>query len=160
MTYTGLVHAQGHTECPYSVAQDYAEDYLRRAEGGGPEATIVAGPFGRRVLFRFALRTDVAEIGRPHDEIVMRWFARSALLPDFVGTLRMRIVEGGTSLIFDGRYLPPFGFFGALFDRLVGNRIAQATAHDLVRRVADALDQRERTWRAAHGFGGQRPRHA
>lgn len=149
MGYEGVLHAERFTSCPFSVAQEYAEDYLRDAERGGDRAVVSAGPLRRRVTFRFGLRSDAAERGRAHEEIVLHWFAGMRFLPNFRGTLRMRISMPGTMLVLDGRYVPPGGVLGTLFDRLVGRRIATASADSLLAAIDETLEGRERAWRDA-----------
>ncbi|GAC1430513.1 MAG: hypothetical protein NVSMB5_24770 [Candidatus Velthaea sp.] len=144
MDYERTVHAERLTDCPFSVAQDYAEEYLHHAERGDDRALVYAGPLQRRVVFRFGTRNDSMEPGRPHDEIVLDWYAETSLLPDFTGTLRMRIAMPGTRFVLDGRYVPPGGALGAVFDRLIGSRIASATADALLAGIAD----RAKTWRS------------
>ena len=136
MRYEGVVHTEGFMDCPFSIAQDYVEDYLRNAEHDKKGAVIYAGPFRRRVVFQFGTRNDATEPGRPHDEIVLSWSAKTSLLPNLHGTLRMRISMPGTLLVLDGRYVPPGGALGAFFDRLVGSRIAGTTGEALIAGIA------------------------
>lgn len=143
MSYEGIVHAERLTDCPFSVAQSYAENYLRDAAGGSDNAVVYAGPFRRRVVFRFGTRNDATEPGRAHDEIVLHWSAKTWLLPNFKGTFRMRIALPGTLFVLDGRYVPPGGALGAIFDRVIGTRIAHATGDALLAGIA----QRANTWR-------------
>jgi hypothetical protein len=88
----------------------------------------------------------VTEPGRLHDAILLYWSAGTAVLPDFRGTLRMRIDGTRTWLILDGNYALPGGLLGAIFDVLAGRRITRATAADLLRRFARARRQ-EILWR-------------
>jgi hypothetical protein len=149
------VTASALAKCPFSVAQDYATDYLRRAQAGSSEAQIRV-PLGflpaalhRRVAITFGLHFDVVEAGRAHDEIRVRWTAGTPVLPDFRGTLRFRIASGtSTTITLDGTYRVPFGQLGAWFDRLAGSRIAQSSAADLTARIARALERDQRDWRA------------
>ena len=141
------VHAERIVDCPFEVAHDYAADFFRAAERGGSEAVVRAGPLRRRVALVFGLRSDIRDPGRSHEEIAVQWSAGTRLLPDFSGTLRMRINGVGTRLVLDGSYVPPGGRLGSMFDALVGNRIAAATARGLLVRVGDALSDRERIWR-------------
>ncbi|HZW53942.1 MAG TPA: hypothetical protein VFF00_07900 [Candidatus Elarobacter sp.] len=154
MAYTATVHAERVVDCPFSVAHEYASDYLRDAERGGDGAVLRAGPFWRVVAVGFGSRSDTVDQGRPNEEIVLRWNARTRLLPDFAGTLRFRIDAGSARLLLDGTYVPPGGVAGALFDRILGNRIADATARDLLERIGNELTERERTWRARHDEHG------
>jgi hypothetical protein len=151
------VHAEILANCPFSVSAEYASEYLKEAEGGGNGAVLHAGPLGHRVTVCFGLRTDVTESGRSHDEILLRWSAGSAWLPDFVGTLRIRIENASTRLVLDGSYAPPGGPLGRLFDAIAGRRIARATAEDVLRRVARALEERELLWRKGiEGVAGRK----
>jgi hypothetical protein len=53
--------------------------------------------------------------------------------PRFTGTLSVAEDGAGWSRIeIDGSYRPPFGIAGAAFDAAVGQRIAQATASELL----------------------------
>jgi hypothetical protein len=147
VSYVGTVHAEIRANCPFSVAVEYASEYLKDAERGSDGAVLRAGPLRHRVTVRFGLRTDVTETGRPHDEILLHWSAGSAWLPDLVGTLRIRIENVNTRLLLDGSYVPPGGPLGGLFDAIAGRRIARATADDVLRRLARALEDRELLWR-------------
>lgn len=148
------VAVEAHAACPYSIAQEYAVEYLRRAEAGTKEAEIrvplrfLPALLRRRVAVTFGLHADVAELGRSHDEIQIRWNAGTALLPDFRGTLRFRIAGSGTDVLVEGKYRAPFGALGGLFDGVIGRHIARASVGDLARRLADALETNERAWRS------------
>jgi hypothetical protein len=152
---SGIIHRELVADCPFSVAQEYAEGYLRAAESGSDGGVVRAGPFARRVVIAHGARSDVTETGRAHDELQLRWSARSPLLPDFHGTLRLRIEGERTRLVLDGRYVPPGGPLGAFFDAVVGKHVAAATADDFLRRIAGALAERERNWRDAAGGPSQ-----
>jgi hypothetical protein len=148
------VTLEEYAACPFSIAQEYAVDYLRRAEAGEAEADIhvpirfVPGFIRRRVAVTFGLHVDVADGGRTHDEVRMRWNAGTPLLPDFRGSIRFRIASAGTDLLIEGTYSVPFGAAGRLFDDVLGARIARASLRDLARRIADALEKNERAWRS------------
>jgi hypothetical protein len=140
-------------ECAFSIAEDYAVDYLRSAEEGGAEAAIrlsLALPpatLQHRVNMRFGLHADILEQGRLHDEVRLQWVSGSHLLPDFRGTLRFRIDGPRTQVLIDGSYRPPLGLFGELFDRFLGRHIAAMSLQDLANRIARYLGDRERSWR-------------
>ena len=147
------VSLQAYAACPYSVAQDYAIDYLRRAEAGMDEAEIRvpvafwAGLIRRHVTISFGLHYDVVEAGRPHDEIRLRWTTGTPLLPDFRGTVRFRIAGKGTDVLIDGSYHVPLGAFGRIFDRFAGRHLAVASLGDLAQRIAQSLTSTEHDWR-------------
>lgn len=80
-------------ECPFSIAEEYAVEYLKQAEAGGSQAVIRApiapgAPIGRKVKLSFGLSCDITEAGRQHQEIRLLWFSGSVLFPDFRGTIR------------------------------------------------------------------------
>jgi hypothetical protein len=148
------VTAQAYAACPFSIAQEYAVDYLHHAEAGEAEAQIhvpvrlLPAFFQRRVAVTFGLHADATEAGRPHEEIRLRWNAGTPLLPDFRGTLRFRIAGPGTDVLVEGTYRAPFGALGRAFDDVVGRHIARASIGDLARRIATALETSERAWRS------------
>lgn len=137
--------------CPFSVAHDYATDFLRDAE----RAIDVRVPlrdffYGMRghvrkpVRLVFALHPDDTEDGRVHDAMLVEWRAGTRLFPDFHGTLRLRIASvDSTRLTFEGAYRVPLGRFGRMFDLIAGRRIATSTMRDLLDRIAEALEARE-----------------
>jgi hypothetical protein len=159
MMTTTHVHAEELADCPFSIAEEYAADYLRRAELGGAERELHVslngvGPFpgaGKTVCFSFGTRTDSDEIGRSHDLLSLQWTAGTPLLPQFHGALRFRIAGSRTRIVLDGSYLPPGGALGKIFDAVLGHRIAARTCQDLVNRIASDLTDRERAWRSQHG---------
>ncbi len=67
--------------------------------------------------------------------------------PLFSGEL---VVDSGNdfdtfALRLRGNYTPPLGLVGKGFDVAVGNRVAQATANDLLHRVRDFIEREFRT---------------
>jgi hypothetical protein len=138
--------------CPFAPAHDYLREFLwkaKRSAGAIVVRSKMSGrTFERPVEFDFALRLDTAEQGRPHDEIALRWYGGSPLLPDFTGVLRLRIFGLSTRVIIDGSYTAPLGALGAAFDALVGHHIAWHTLDDLVQRLVAELETRDALWRA------------
>lgn len=100
----------------------------------------LSGTISRRVVVRAEMRDDPSDRGHRHDEIAFAWDAHSPLLPNFSGTLRLRIEGTGTRAMLEGAYVAPFGRLGMLFDRALGHRLAVATAGDLLTRAAAALE--------------------
>jgi hypothetical protein len=141
--------------CPFSVAHDYAEEMLRDAERSVdvrvPLRDFVVGLRGsvrRPVKLVFALHPDETEDGRLHDALLIEWRAGTRLLPHFHGTLRLRIASvDHTRLTFEGAYRPPGGWFGIVFDVVLGRWIARSTMRDLLDRVAHGLEAREQAYR-------------
>jgi hypothetical protein len=150
------VSAKSLARCPFSIAEEYAVDFMHEAHGGGAQADIhvpvrLFSPwFQHRVAMTFELRYDEADGGRRHDEIRLRWNAGTPLLPEFAGTIRFRIAGANTRVLIDGVYRAPFGFVGRAFDTLLGGRIARASVCDLAQRLSSYLEARQRTWRAGY----------
>jgi hypothetical protein len=148
------LEVQSLADCPYSMAQTYAAEYLRAAEHHGPNGSVgVSSSFARMQIRRdvtlsFGLVTDVAEYGRFNEEVRIAWRSGTRFLPDFRGVIRFRIEGMQTRVLLDGNYAPPLGTFGALFDRWIGGTIARASMQDLADRVAAYLTRREAAWRA------------
>jgi hypothetical protein len=147
-----VVRSEALAACPFSIAQEYAVDYLRLAEAGKEEAEVrvpirfLPRLVRRRVALAFSLHLDVEEAGRGHDEIRVRWDSGTPLLPDFHGIVRFRIAGSGTLVLVEGSYRAPFGSPGRLFDHLIGRHIAWSSVGDLARRLAKYLETRERAW--------------
>jgi hypothetical protein len=144
------VAAEALAACPFSSASEYAAEYFRRAEQGHQEASIRV-PFGflpfslnRRVQLVSERHPDSTEQGRSHDEIRIRWTAGTVLLPDFHGTVRLRIAGVSTRVLVEGSYHPPLGTVGRLFDRILGGYVADASVRDLAKRIAANLVARNK----------------
>jgi hypothetical protein len=151
-----LIAVEALADCSFAIAAEYATEYMRNAEAGGPEASIRLPwslpfpPLGRRVTLTFGLYEDVVEGGRPHDEMRFRWQSGTRWLPDFHGTLRLRIEELRTRVALEGSYAAPLGAPGRVFDRFAGRHIAHATLQEVANRIARYLSRSEDAWRAAH----------
>jgi hypothetical protein len=147
-----IVYAEVYTECPFSMAQDYATEFFKDAETGGEYAHVrvplrlFGTALNHRVGLTFGIHSDDRDIGRAHDQIAFRWNAGTSLLPDFHGTVRFRIAAPGTHILVDGLYVAPLGSGGRLFDAIVGKRIANASVGDLARRISRYLEGRHLAW--------------
>jgi hypothetical protein len=65
------------------------------------------------------------------------------LLPSFSGTLTVESDEDYDTFfaVLDGQYEPPLGIAGRAFDALLGHRIAEATADQLLHRIRDFIEK-------------------
>ena len=145
--------ADALADCSYSLAEEYAAEFLRSAEGGGPESAIRVPwlPFAQhRVALTFGLHAGVPGAGAPHDEVRFHWSSGTSMLPDFRGTIHFRGEDGKTRVLVEGGYNAPLGVAGGVFDRLAGRRMAHASLAELAGRIAGYLSARQRDWRAAH----------
>lgn len=153
---TTQVQVERIVRCPFSEAEDYAEDFFRRAAEGielrVPMRDLFAGMGSgharKHVMMLFERHGDADAEGRPHDMLTFGWKAGTRMFPDFHGTLRLNIASVHTTRIeFFGVYEPPFGSAGSAFDFLIGRRIAKATMRDLLRRLAKSMERREEEYR-------------
>lgn len=155
------VSAKRQVACPFSIAASYAADFLRRFEAG-PLAGVVEVPIpllghGRHAMLkhhirlRLAVHDDPSDTVRQHEAIRISWWSESRWFPNLSGTLRFRVASyAETLLLFDGTYEPPLGVVGAIFDKLIGNRISTATVNELLDRLGIAIESKERAFGAAH----------
>jgi hypothetical protein len=142
-------------DCPPAIAPEYTAQLLRGFEQTGLE-THVRAPLpgfalGRRVRLRFGMHVDDTGAQRDRTVIRFRWWADTPWLPDLAGSLHFRIESPDrTLLILEGRYTPPFGPAGMLFDMLAGRQIARATAREVLARIAAGLAEGEHAFRSRY----------
>jgi hypothetical protein len=89
----------------------------------------------------------------PATKILVEWHAlkNQKLFPTMTATLSLYPLSGTeTQLDFEGRYQPPLGVVGDIFDGLAGHRLAEAAVLELVREIA--------TWLRV-SFEGRAPAH-
>jgi hypothetical protein len=82
--------------------------------------------------------------------------------PEFSGALAVETspADDCFGLIVSGHYDPPFGPVGAMFDAALGRRIAHASARDLLRSIADYVENACAHDNAARaGYSRQTVRH-
>ncbi len=164
MPYVSRATVERIVRCPFSVAHDYAAEFFRQAEVSGIEVHVplrdfvvgLRGRVRRPVKLFFAHHPDETEDGRVHDALMVEWSAGTRLLPDFHGTVRLRIETVDTTRIrLEGAWIVPFGLLGLVFNVVVGRRIAKSMMRDLLDRLGDALERREQTFRhEGHGAEG------
>lgn len=92
----------------------------------------------------FTLRLEHADDPLKFDErLRVQWTPKAgAPYPEFIGEIVLRAdpAIGVPVLELSGDYLPPFGPPGRAFDLLVGTKIASATARNVLRKMADAIE--------------------
>jgi len=100
--------------------------------------------FGARVRVS---RRVIVEVGVPlrrHSTTLLpiRWrpAAASGLIPELEGDLEVAsLTPSSSQLSINARYAPPIGRVGAVIDRALLHRVAEATLKDFLDRVADGL---------------------
>jgi hypothetical protein len=156
VTTASKVVAERVVRCPFSVAHEYADGFFRQAAEEGAQVGVplralvptLGGGLRQPVRLEVARRPDPEEPGRAHDAFEVDWTAATRFFPDYHGRLAIRIESVELSrLTLTGEYRPPFGPLGAIFDRLIGRRIAGATMRDLLDRLGDAMEAREASFR-------------
>jgi hypothetical protein len=95
----------------------------------------------RRVM---ATLEPLRSITDAHPTYSVTWSSQAgAMFPDFSGALAVERAprDDCFGLLVSGHYEPPFGRFGgAMVDATLGKRIAHAAARDLLRTVADYVE--------------------
>lgn len=119
--------------CPYAEARRYVHDDALRAVPRIPP---------------FVMELERAQDPLRFDErLRVRWTPKAgAPYPQFDGEIVLRAERdfGGAVLELSGDYAPPFGSAGRAFDLLVGARIASATARNVLRSMAEAIERQAR----------------
>lgn len=122
-------------DCPFSAAQDHVTDCLRRHRFA-------------RAPNRLVLRPDMAEPGKPHDELYIRWHPLVPIVPRLDIVLRFRIVRLSTRILLLCEYSAPFGTPGAIIDRTIGRHIMRAILAGLLAWIAAHVERNERRYRS------------
>jgi hypothetical protein len=97
-------------------------------------------PIVRRVIATFY---PLQSLGDEHPTYSVSWSARGGgPFPEFAGALAVEKLpcDDYFGLILSGHYEPPLGTMGALFDAILGHRIAHGLAQDLLRSIAAHLE--------------------
>ena len=132
------IHAYTSAHCSFDDARERLYAYFKDGTGTLPLG-IVAGDLRVEtdVVIRFRDRSEY-----PGYHIIdVGWKpAAGGPFPEFNGTLS--IAQDATDwsrLDLDGAYRAPFGIAGAAFDAVVGHRIAEATAEQLLGKLKEML---------------------
>ncbi len=139
--------------CPWVRAIAYLDRYLTGLPGSEPaqgrelrlrvplDSLGLPGELAidRDVVTSFAPLTDPQSL---EHGISIGWVPLgNAALPTFSGSLRITAETPKSSLVvLDGDYEPPLGALGKLFDAAIGRRIAEATADELLRVIAERIE--------------------
>lgn len=132
------VFAKRDVRCPFSAALEFAQNLHRT----GAEHHV--GPFSglkARVQCEVAETTDYTDPARLHEALTLRWQSHGAIpLPKMRGLITVRPNGPVTELRMEGRYTPPLGAFGQVFDALIGRHIAQRTADRFLEELGDFIE--------------------
>ncbi len=137
-----------YVECPYGTAQRYLAGDMRESTQGKRAMTLRV-PFSdvnlsKNVLVTFMAGSDPMHMDQPWR---VHWTPEDGgPYPDFDGELTVRADEDWNTSILElrGVYVPPGGSLGRAFDRVLGRRIAAATAQSLLKNIAQEFQTRYR----------------
>lgn len=147
-----------YARCPFGKAPSYLNHYLDGiARDSGGRAGIIH------------LKVSLADLGLPsglaivhdveacyepvteteygsHDTHIAWAPVGGGPYPSFSGLISIEADEtyGSSSLIIEGEYAPPLGLVGKAFDAIVGRRIAEATARELLLQIRASLEAESR----------------
>jgi hypothetical protein len=138
--------------CPADLAQDRIIAFFEsRRSTDGTTRMRLRVPMGRATPFAFSLdRLVRVEAQRKRDDenlndvIAVAWRPEgTAMLPQFEGVLIVSEDDdpGAAILELDGKYLPPLGAAGQVFDEAIGHQIAQSTAREFLRDIKSFIER-------------------
>jgi hypothetical protein len=148
------IKEQVEVHCPYVRALHYVDAYLAHLGWSEHARSVMLRlrvPVGPRVGVQ-GLALDkgvIATLSRSpkhhalEDRIGVTWQpdVDGEPFPRFDGALSLEAATPKASILtLAGKYEPPLGGAGKLFDAALGHRIAQATARELLKEIADRIE--------------------
>jgi hypothetical protein len=95
-------------------------------------------------------RQDPLSTGRGNEGMSIEWAPDGGgPFPTFSGMLTLQPQSGQTRIEMNGEYSPPLGEIGAIFDAVVGSKIARATIRILLENLKEALEDEFATFQDA-----------
>jgi|GEM_PF-2997416 len=98
---------------------------------------------------RHEIIEDQGDSVRRHDALELSLQPWSRFFPAFKGSLTVRPHRNGSLLAIDGSYTVPGGKLGALFHRVIGERLAFSTMDHLLDQLRRDVEQRYQAFVAA-----------
>jgi hypothetical protein len=140
----GSIRERRRVPCPAGAACVFIERDLEVQHGNEQQVPLhVRVPiFGSLSLDK---KVDVvmgraARSGEAGYAMDVAWEPTVGPFPSFRGMLRIQPIDDDTCMLeLEGKYVPPGGVAGALFDVLLGKRIARATLRNLVERLSRSV---------------------
>ena len=99
------------------------------------------GPTTAPVELRYNLLDDWTHLVKRHAGLEFAWRPMTRAFPRFGAMLTVRPHDGTLALSLEGSYEPPGGWFGKVFDRAIGERLANRTMDALLREIKDYIEQ-------------------
>jgi hypothetical protein len=136
--------------CPYVRARAYLHEDIERALGDALpqivrlDAVLPAthAHLSKIVRVTYAPAVDQMHFDEPWQ---VRWTPEpGGIYPSFEGEIRVRADENYEWAVLEltGKYTPPLGAAGQVFDALAGRQIAEATARSLLTSIAAKMEAR------------------
>ena len=139
--------------CPYHLARQFMADELRKPldKPGVMKVRVSLGGIdvAKDVLATVTEGSDPMHFDQPWK---VHWSPiGGGPYPDFDGEITVRADEDYKTCLLElqGEYRPPGGALGGAFDAVVGNKIAAATARELLEQIARDLVSRYQSNEAA-----------
>jgi hypothetical protein len=135
--------------CPAYYLIHHAERYFtvhRRGQSPGTfsltvDMSKVGLPGKAQARHDVRMRYEILDGADGHSVINLTWDPDDRFVPSFAGTLSGESLEDGKShLTLAGKYDPPFGPMGAVFDAILGHRIAAATAQTFLQDIKQFVE--------------------
>ncbi|MGC1760098.1 MAG: hypothetical protein WA742_12150 [Candidatus Cybelea sp.] len=148
-TMISTLRDQIEVKCPHHYLIRHAERYftvLRRGQTPGTFTLTVDTPkvgLPGKVQARHDVRIhyELSQGADGYGVINLTWEPDDRFVPRYTGVLSGEILEDGSSrLTLAGKYHPPLGPLGALFDAILGRRIAAATAHTFLADIKQFIE--------------------
>ena len=111
----------------------------------GKLRSLVHGSRYHRVVTHFQRQKVENSTAQSNIEMVFHWSTTSKYLSDFRGIVRFQKEHEKIRTTLRYRYNPRFGSKGGFFDSIIGSRIANATANDLIHRLTCVLQVRAKS---------------
>lgn len=132
--------------CPESAARENLNRMLQQASQNellrlAVPVPAVSGGLAKDVRVSYARLPGAPAEG---ESWLVHWTPEpGGIYPSFEGTIAVRAdgAPGDSVLVLEGRYTPPAGAIGQIFDSVIGARIASATLQALLSRIAEKLEQ-------------------
>lgn len=137
------LHYERIAKIPYATAKRFLRERFVALVERGPidRVELEAGPLRHGVDVKYSRGKDPMHFDEPWS---VYWEPRGGgPYPVFNGTLTARADETYESSILelDGHYDPPLGTVGKAFDAVLGRRIAESTADNLLTRIASEMER-------------------
>jgi hypothetical protein len=139
------IHEFVSVRCPFDRVPGYLATFLARSGGTVETAVIPMRLQVGEVVVEHGIRITLRRReGYPGYAVAdIGWEADGGgPFPAFTGTLSAADEGAGfCRLDLDGSYAPPLGAAGAMFDAMLGKRIAQSTVGDLLLRLKHVCEE-------------------